>query len=346
MKSVIKQLMPTFLWNTLRHMWYALRKLPDTTVVRCVNRGLLKVALKFLRVDSQVVKIFNTHGLHVSLASDFYSPLPVLTSLEKNMSRWFKPSSLCGINYDLKYMQEKLAYLTSHYMEEYERLLSYDKAHNNIYGPGYPYLDSMLLYFIIRDVKPENYIEIGSGFSTYICALAARENEKIGSCLDMTCIDPFPQENLHKIPKVKILKEEIQNINLGFFDQLHRGDILFIDSTHIVKIDGDVPYLYLEIIPRLANGVIIHIHDIHFPYNIPYPPQYYIFGNKRPVFWNEAMLLQAFLAYNDSYKIMMSLPLLRYFCEGSLKEHISNYQALDQNHAHTHNGSIWIEKRS
>jgi predicted O-methyltransferase YrrM len=242
-------------------------------------------------------------------------------------------------------MQEKLAYLTSHYFEEYENLFFYNEISKKGYGPGYPLLDSMLLYFMIRHIKPKNYIEIGSGVSTYICSLAAKKNEKIGSYLDITCIDPYPQENLYKIPNAKFFKDEIQNINLDFFDKLHEGDILFIDSTHILKIDGDVPYLYLEIIPRLENGVIIHIHDIHFPYNIPYPPQYYIFGNKRPVFWNEAMLLQAFLSYNDSYKIIMSLPLLRYFCEDTLKEHISNYQALDQNHAYTHNGSIWIEKQ-
>jgi hypothetical protein len=242
-------------------------------------------------------------------------------------------------------MQEKLVYLTSHYLEEYKNILSYDAINSKGYGPGYPFLDSMLLYFMIRDIKPRKYIEIGSGVSTYICSLASKENEKTGSSLDITCIDPFPQENLYKIPKVNILKDEIQNVDLCFFDQLREGDILFIDSTHILKIDGDVPYLYLEIIPRLENGVIIHIHDIHFPYNIPYPPQYYIFGNKRPVFWNEAMLLQAFLAYNDSYRIIMSLPLMRYFCEATLKENISNYQALNHNNASTHNGSIWIEKQ-
>jgi predicted O-methyltransferase YrrM len=345
MKSAVKRLMPTFLWNTLRRMRYALRKLPDTSVVRCVNRGLLKVVLKFIRVDSRAVKIFNMYGLNVSLVSDFYSPLPVITSLEKNMHRWFKPSSLCGIKYDLKCMQERLAWLISNYFEEYENLFSYTNISKKGYGPGYPLLDSMLLYFMIRDIKPKNYIEIGSGVSTYICSLAAKKNGKTGSYLDITCIDPYPQENLYEVPKIKILNNEIQNIDIGFFDQLHAGDMLFIDSTHILKIDGDVPYLYLEIIPRLENGVIIHIHDIHFPYNIPYPPQYYIFGKKRPVFWNEAMLLQAFLSYNDSYRIIMSLPLLRYFCEDTLKEHISNYQALDQNHAYTHNGSIWIEKR-
>jgi predicted O-methyltransferase YrrM len=242
-------------------------------------------------------------------------------------------------------MQEKLVYLTSHYREEYENLLSWGEVNQKGYGPGYPYLDAMLLYFMIRDIKPRRYIEIGSGASTYICSFAAKENEKIGSYLDITCIDPFPQESLYTIPNIKICKEEIQNIEQSFFDQLQEGDILFIDSTHIIKIDGDVPYLYLEIIPRLENGVIIHIHDIHFPYNTPYPPQYYIFGKKRPVFWNEAMLLQAFLSYNNAYSIMMSLPLLRYFCEDILKESISNYQSLDQNSSHTHNGSIWIEKR-
>lgn len=344
MKSAIKQFMPTYLWNALRRMRYALRKLLDTPGVRCIDRGLLRIALKFIHIDSQVVKIFNTYGFNVSLASDFYSPLPLITSLEKNMSRWFKPSRLCGIHYDLKHMQEKLTYLSSLYLEEYENLFSYDEVSKRGYGPGYPYLDSMILYFMVRDIKPRNYIEVGSGVSTYICSLAAKENEKIGSYLDVNCIDPFPQENLYKINKVKIYKDEIQNIDHSFFEQLKKGDILFIDSTHILKIDGDVPYIYLEIIPLLEPGVVIHIHDIHFPYNIPYPPQYYIFGNKRPVFWNEAMLLQAFLSYNDSYRIMMSLPLLRYFCEDFLKGCFKNYQELDQNYAYTHNGSIWIEK--
>jgi hypothetical protein len=110
-------------------------------------------------------------------------------------------------------MQEKLAYLTSHYFEEYENLFFYNEISKKGYGPGYPLLDSMLLYFMIRHIKPKNYIEIGSGVSTYICSLAAKKNEKIGSYLDITCIDPYPQENLYKIPNAKFFKDEIQNIN-------------------------------------------------------------------------------------------------------------------------------------
>jgi hypothetical protein len=112
----------------------------------------------------------------------------------------------------------------------------------------------------------------------------------------------------------------------------------------MVKIDGDVPYLYLEVIPRLKNGVIIHIHDIHFPYNVPYPPQYYVFGKKRPVFWNEAMLLQAFLCFNDAYKIIMSISLMQYFDEQFLRDHIPNYEPISLERTATHSGSIWIEK--
>ena len=95
--------------------------------------------------------------------------------------------------------------------------------------------------------------------------------------------------------------------------------MLFIDSSHIVKIDGEVPYLYLEVIPRLKKGVITHIHDTPFPYNVPYPPQLWIFDREWPVFWNEAMLLQAFLCYNDAFKILVSMPLLRYFDEDFLR---------------------------
>jgi len=200
------------------------------------------------------------------------------------------------------------------------------------------------LYFMIRDIKPRRYTEIGSGVSTYYCSLAAEENAKDGKNLEITCIDPYPHDMLYKISKVEILKKAVQDVDVSFFDQLGNGDILFIDSTHIVKIDGDVPYLYLEVIPRLTKGTVIHIHDIHFPYNIPYPPQYYIFGRKRPVYWNEAMLLQAFLSYNDSYEIIMSLPLLRYFDEDFLRAIIPGYQPLSQNDADTHSGSLWIKK--
>jgi hypothetical protein len=241
-------------------------------------------------------------------------------------------------------MKKSLQFLLSQYSEEYEKRADYDEINARGYGPGYPFLDSMLLYFMIRDRKPRNYLEIGSGVSTYYCFIAKQKNMYDRIQMRMACIDPYPHKALYEIPQVDIIDKEVQDVDITRFKCLDSGDVLFIDSTHIVKLDGDVPYLYLEVIPRLKKGVIIHIHDIHFPYNIPYPPQYYVFGRKRPVFWNEAMLLQAFLCFNDTYKIIMSIPLIRYFDERFLQTHVPNYEPISLERTVTHSGSIWIEK--
>ena len=85
---------------------------------------------------------------------------------------------------------------------------------------------------------------------------------------------------------------------MSFFGQLQKDDVLFIDSSHVLKIDGDVPFLYLEVLPTLNVGVVVHIHDVPFPYNIPYPPQLWVFSQEWPMLWNEAMVVQAFLSFN------------------------------------------------
>ena len=88
----------------------------------------------------------------------------------------------------------------------------------------------------------------------------------------------------------------------------------------------------------------MHVHDVHFPYNVPFPSELYVLSPKWPVFWNEAMLLQAFLSYNDSYEIVMSMPLLRFFCEDFVKAHVPGYRPVDISDYDTHFGSIWIQK--
>jgi len=85
----------------------------------------------------------------------------------------------------------------------------------------------------------------------------------------------------------------------------------------------------LEILPRLKKGCFVHVHDIHFPYNVPFPSELYVFGRKWPVFWTEAMLLQAFLCFNDSFQIVLSTPLLRHFAENFLSQNIPGYESVN-----------------
>jgi hypothetical protein len=160
--------------------------------------------------------------------------------------------------------------------------------------------------------------------------------------MQITCIEPYPYPALQTIDNIQLLEDEVQNIPLSVFDQLEANDVLFIDSSHVIKIDGDVPYLFLEVLPRLKKGVVVHVHDIPFPYNVPYPPELWIFGQQWPSFWNEAMLLQAFLCYNDAYEILLSTPLLRYNEESFLLGLIPEYETVSENRNAF--SSIWLRK--
>jgi predicted O-methyltransferase YrrM len=344
LKAFLKKYVPPRLWTALRKSWEKLHRLNRIEPVRRINRRLLKLAVGFMAFDAEIVRIFNEHGFNITQTNDFYSPLPSVSGLQKTVDRWSKPSELIGIDYRLSEMKARLQHVLSKYGPEYQKKTNHKEIGAKGYGPGFPVLDSMLLYSMVRHKKPQRYLEIGSGVSTYFCRLAAEENLREGDQTEITCIDPYPQPALVNIPEVNIIKKEVQDAGTSDFERLNPGDILFIDSTHIVKLDGDVPFLYLEVLPRLKKGVIIHVHDIHFPYNSPYPHQYYVFGQKRPVFWTEAMLLQTFLSFNDAYRILLSTPLIRHFDEPFLKALIPGYTPVNLQDANTHAGSIWIER--
>ena len=287
-------------------------------------------------------RTFEFFGLNVARRGDYYSPLPNRSSLKTNLERWYKPSKLTGIKCNVDELKSSLSKMLLKYTDEYSQYPSYSEIQRKGFGRGFTSIDALTLYMIIRDRKPRLYIEIGSGISTYYANLAERKNNEEGYPISIKCFEPYPYKQLYSIPNIEINDTEVQNIDTSFFQQLKGNDILFIDSTHILKIDGDVPYLYLEILPELKKGVLIHIHDIPFPFNIPYPPELWIFKQTYPVFWNEAMFLQAFLCFNDKFKIVMSTPLIRYFDEGFLKRKIPIYESVKQN-PNTFS-SMWIQK--
>ena len=120
---------------------------------------------------------------------------------------------------------------------------------------------------MIRHFRPRLIIEVGSGFSSLVAAEAIAKNKNSA----LICIEPFPQDFLRQgFPGLRsLIEKKVEEIDLEFFSQLNCGDILFIDSSHTVKIRGDVNYLFLELLPRLKPGVIVHVHDIFFPFDYP-----------------------------------------------------------------------------
>jgi len=299
---------------------------------RTVHRGVREGAAKL--------------GWNVYPTRDFYSPLPVFSEVRSTRHLWDRPSEMVGVAYDLDTMEELVRGLASRWAGEYGTLPSYEEIKTKGFGPGFTVIDGMLLYFMVRDLKPKRYIEVGSGFSTYYSWLATEKNRHDGAACEFGVVDPFPRAKMRELAGVEVRAQIVQEVPLEYFAQLQAGDVLFIDTTHVLKVGGDVAYLFLEILPRVAPGVVIHVHDIHFPYNTPYPAEQYIFRTKWPSYWTEAMLLQAFLAYNDRFEILLSAPMLRFHREEVLASTLPGYRAVEVADYDTHFGSIWLRRNS
>ena len=176
--------------------------------------------------------------------------------------------------------------------------------------------DADYLYSLIRIKKPSKIIEIGSGHSTKIARLAISKNKSTNnnySC-NHICIEPYEMPWLEKIG-VEVIRKRVEHIEISFFTQLEMNDILFIDSSHMIRPQGDVLFEFLEILPILKKGVIVHIHDIFSPRD--YLEEWVINENR---FWNEQYILGAFLSCNDEWEIIGALNYLKHRHYGLLKE--------------------------
>lgn len=180
---------------------------------------------------------------------------------------------------------------------------------NGSFGP----VDSQYLYNAVRLFKPRKIIEIGCGFSTLMIENALRDNEreKPDSHCKHICIEPYAPSWLEEL-NVDLIRKRVELVDIELFRNLDSGDILFIDSSHIIRPQGDVLFEYLEILPSLKPGVFVHIHDIFTPKD--YLDEWVIDEIK---LWNEQYMLEAFLSFNSRYKIIAALNHLKhnYFSE-------------------------------
>lgn len=194
---------------------------------------------------------------------------------------------------------------------------------NDMFGKG----SADALYYMMRILKPKRIIEVGSGFSTAV--MLDTKNAFFNSNLKISCIEPYAERLkslLRNEDDVDIYETYLQEIPLDFFSQLGENDILFIDSSHVSKIDSDVNYYLFEIFPRLAKGVYIHIHDVRYPF--VYPKEWIYQGRA----YNEMYLLRAFLMNNDNYSI--------YFFGDMLAKKCPN----EFNNNFLGSGSLWLKK--
>jgi len=168
--------------------------------------------------------------------------------------------------------------------------------------------DAEYWYQLIRTIKPRRIFEIGSGNSTLMAIKAIDRNHDDDPRYECEhiCIEPYEMPWLEKAG-VSVVRKKVEDVELSFFSKLQDNDILFIDSSHIIRPQGDILFEYLELLPSLNKGVIVHVHDIFSPKN--YLKQWLIDEVR---FWNEQYLLEAFLSHNSSWSILGALNYLHH----------------------------------
>ncbi len=200
-------------------------------------------------------------------------------------------------------------------------------------SPMFPASDATVYYGLLQYLRPAGLIEVGSGFTS---ALALDTRARHLRDLVLTFIEPHPEVRLNGLlshsdrEECQIISRPVQEVPLELFDQLGPGDVLFIDTTHIVKTGSEVNWLIFNVLPRLAAGVIVHVHDISWPFE--YPIRFLKEGRS----YNELYFLRAFLMFNRSFSIML-------FSNWMWQHHRQLFTGIPADYG-GEPGSLWLRK--
>ncbi|MGO9437446.1 MAG: class I SAM-dependent methyltransferase [Terracidiphilus sp.] len=249
-------------------------------------------------------------GLGVSVTpSHFYFPVPSLKSLQRKNWNACRP---CALDFRLHEQIERLDAELLPFSSEWEfpevpTVVKHEFHFNNGF---FEHIDAEVAHAFVRQRNPKRIIEIGGGNTTLVLAAALRKNEAAGFPGELISIEPQPAHFLKDgVPGlVQLIEGQVQQVPLDLFQTLQSGDILFIDSSHVVAMDSDVLYEFLRILPQLAPGVLVHFHDIFTPLDYP---EKFVMTNL--CFWGEQYLLEAFLSFNSVFKVMWSASAMQQF---------------------------------
>jgi len=310
----------------------SLKRFIEDMIAQKISLVLPKVAS-----NERFFSLWEKKGFHITPVH-FYEPIPDTRTLKKEL--WESKSELVGI--DMK-TQEQLKLLTQvipSFTEEYNFPRNKTATPHEYYLENgfFPSVDAEVLHAMIRYFQPKRIIEIGSGFSTYLAARACLLNKKrSGVETDFLVIDPAPNETVKKgFPGLStLIQKPVEQVPLEPFLELDENDMLLIDSSHVVRIGGDVNYEYLEVMPRLKKGAIIHIHDIFLPEEYP---QEFVLENHR--FWSEQYLLQAFLSFNYAFEVLWAGYYMHRNYPKECKSVFPSYKEEDKGP-----GSFWIRRK-
>lgn len=296
------------------------------------REALRQAFIAFLR---KTFGLWERLGFHVTPVH-YFQPIPDTRRLDPGT--WKRRTEAVGVDFRVEEQIELLSTIAERLGAEVRALpreRTADPLQFHLGNGAFEAVDAELLYGMVRLLKPRRLVEVGSGSSTLLAAQAARKNAAEGSPCDLVAIEPYPSRLLAAgVPGVKLRPVEVQAVPLSDFEALGEGDILFIDSTHVLAIGGDVKYELLEILPRLRPGVSVHLHDIFIP--AEYPEAWV---KDFRWFWNEQYAVQAFLAFNDAFRVTWSSAYMHLERPELLERAFPSYDRTA-----TSPGSLWLRR--
>lgn len=267
------------------------------------------------------------------IENHYYEPQFDMSNLRRDLS---EERPLPGVDFNIQEQLELLEKLV--FADELKNVPTQKTDDLSFYfnNAGFGTGDAEYWYQLIRLKKPKRIIEIGSGNSTLMAVNSINRNREddAGYECEHVCIEPYEMPWLENTG-VSVIRKRVEDIEISFFWKLEENDILFIDSSHIIRPDGDVLFEYLELLPTLNKGVIVHVHDIFSPRNYP---SYFLI--EKVTFWNEQYLLEAFLSHNRSWKVIGSLNYLHHHYYETLKS-VCPFLSMSREP-----GSFYIQKKA
>jgi len=289
-----------------------------STLVRFVPKKVVRALLTALETQHQVAE---SAGYHVYPHS-YFSPL--LLRKEMELDRLEQRRRLPGVEID----EEKAIALVEKlgcYAAELESV-PYKPVNGDLFwfaNDWFSDFDAAGLYSLLRHLKPKRYVELGCGFSSLMSSRALARNCADGFDCDVTYADPSPRLEIASKVTGQVIQKRVQDLPFDLFTSLEAGDVLFVDTSHVVKFQSDVVLEILTILPSLNEGVWIHVHDVFTPYD--YPLEWLL----KPLFSNnEQYALEALLSGGRRYAVELPLFLLwkehresmkRFFPRGQLR---------------------------
>jgi hypothetical protein len=235
----------------------------------------------------------------------FYNPFP--DPREVDVARLRVKRSLPGVNLKLDVTRALMPELAK-YAAEVKQFL---EARQDVarWDQTYPVCDTGTLYAMLRHLKPKRYIEVGCGFSSQASAAALRRNEAEGHRCQTVFIEPYPPPYLDSLNLPgQFIAKKVQDVSLEVFTQLGAGDVLFIDTSHVIKVQNDVEFELIHVLPSLKAGVFVHVHDILTPYD--YPEEWLVGTGPNRGGANEQYALECLLSGGGDWEVILPVHLL------------------------------------